>query len=126
MTDLIAFLILAGSITTYVVTLRAGIYRRIPFEHYALMGVASCLALYGVITSLSWTSIAVFSLAFSSLVLLAWYVHFGAILPRSQIRLELGQRFPSFTLPASDGEIFESEAMRGKQSALYLFYRGHW
>ncbi len=123
---LIALLTLTISIVTYVLTLRAGIYRRVPLEHYALMGAATGLALYAVLSSTSWISIFVLCLSILSLTLLAWYVHFGAVFPRSQIRLELGQRFPNFALPDSEGGTFDSDAMVGKQSVLFLFYRGHW
>ena len=123
---LIAFLVLVLSIVTFVVTLRAGIYRRVPLEHYALMGTSTGLALYAVVRDPSWVSITVLCLSLSGLSLLVWYIHFEAVFPRGGIRLKVGQRFPKFTLPDSEGGIFDSHRLAGDQSALYLFYRGHW
>ena len=123
---LIAFLILVFSIITYMVGLRAGIYRRVPLEHYALLGTSTGLSLYAVARDPSWITIAVLCLSLSSLSLLVWYVHFGAVFPRGGIRLKVGHGFPTFTLPDSDGRVFDSHRLTGEQSALYLFYRGHW
>lgn len=126
MLSFVALLLFGASAILYWRTLRAGVYRRIPIEHYVLMGAAAVVGSLALFREPSWWAIVVFSIVFVALVFMTWYVHFGAIFRRGPINLEVGERFPEFTLPDSTGQSFTSQQMAGKQSVLYLFYRGNW
>ena len=57
--------------------------------------------------------------------MLVWYMTRGARFSRGEISLGVGDRFPSFSLRDSHGELFDSASLDGK-TALILFYRGPW
>lgn len=126
MLSLVALLLLSASAGLYWWSLRAGIYRRVPWEHYALLGASSAVSLYALLKEPSWWSFIIFITTFSALVFLVGYVHFFSTLKRRTINLEIGERFPEFTLPDSMGNSFASGQMIGEKSVLYLFYRGNW
>ncbi len=42
------------------------------------------------------------------------------------LNVSIGQPMPEITLPTSTGDTFTSTALRDRQGALYLFYRGDW
>lgn len=41
-------------------------------------------------------------------------------------RVAVGDSAPSFTLPATDGSSFDLAALRGKERAVVVFFRGSW
>jgi hypothetical protein len=126
MLSLVALLLFITSSGLYWWSLHAGLYRRVPWEHYALLGASAAVSLYALSKELSWWSAVVFITTFSALVLLIGYVHFISAFKRRKINLEIGERFPEFTLPDSLGCSFASSRMFGEKSVLYLFYRGNW
>lgn len=121
-----ALVLLVVAAVIYRLTLKAGIYRRIPYELYFLLGSSVVLALYAWKEQPSWLGGATVVVVFSALGLLLWYVHFGSLFPRSELHLKVGDRFPRFSLPNSKGETVAADGLIGKSSALYLFYRGDW
>ena len=61
--------------------------------------------------------------------LLVLFIGITAYLPRlerAQLAVDVGDRFPDFTLSTSEGESFSPRDLRGKTAALYIFYRGDW
>ena len=126
MLSFVALLLFGASAILYWRTLSAGVYRRIPIEHYVLMGASAVAGLFALLREPSWWAAVVFILVFVSLAFMGWYVHFGSVFQRGPINLEVGEMFPEFTLPDSKGQTFTSTHIVGKQSALYLFYRGDW
>jgi hypothetical protein len=126
MLSFVALLLFGASAIVYWRTLSAGVYRRIPIEHYVLMGASVVLGTLALLREPSWWAVAIFLIVFVSLLFMAWYVHFGSIFRRGPINLKVGERFPEFTLSDSRGQIFSSRQTAGKQSVLYLFYRGDW
>jgi hypothetical protein len=126
MLSILALFLLGASAGLYWLSLRAGIYRRLPWEHYALLGTSAALSLFALLKEPSWWRVAVFITTFSALVLLVGYVHFFSTFKRRRINLKVGERFPEFTLPDSTGSSFASGQMVGQKSVLYLFYRGNW
>jgi hypothetical protein len=126
MLALVALSLLIAGIAVFWATLRAGIYRRIPYELYLLLSSAVGVGLYAWIGDPSWLTALSFIIAGLGLGLLLWYTHFGSVYPRSELGIEVGDRFPVFSLPDSNGEMVTSRDLIGKRSALYLFYRGDW
>ena len=123
---LISFALVGIGVFVYLLVLRRGIYRRIPYEQYFLLVAASVLALYAIgkePSILNWAALAVSVLVLGAFV---WYIHFESKFPRAGLRIKTGERFPSFSLPDSEGGTYESADKRGKKSTLYLFYRGDW
>lgn len=43
-----------------------------------------------------------------------------------ELAVQIGDPFPNFTLPTSQGATFSSGSLRGQSRALYIFYRGDW
>ncbi len=126
MLSLFAVILLIAAAVIYRLTLKAGIYRRIPYELYFLLGCSVVLSLYAWRERPSWLGGATVFVGFSALGLLLWYVHFGSLFPRSELHIKVGDRFPGFSLPSSKGETVTADGLIGKSSALYLFYRGDW
>ena len=121
-----ALVLLVIAAVVYRLTLKAGIYRRIPYELYFLLGSSVLLALYAWRERPSWLAGATIVVTLSALGLLLWYVHFGSLFPRSELNIDVGDRFPGFSLPNSKQETITPDGLIGKSSALYLFYRGDW
>jgi hypothetical protein len=121
-----ALVLLVAAALIYHLTLKAGIYRRIPYELYFLLGFSVLLSLYAWRERPSWLGGAAVFVAFSAFGLLLWYVHVGSLFPRSELHIKVGDRFPGFSLPSSKGETVTADGLIGKSSALYLFYRGDW
>jgi hypothetical protein len=126
MLSFVALSLFGASAILYWTTMSAGIYRRIPIEHYVLVGASAVVGLYALIREPSWRAAVIFFIVFVSLVFMAWYVHFGSVFRRGPINLKVGERFPEFTLSDSRGQPFSSRQRAGRQSVLYLFYRGNW
>jgi hypothetical protein len=126
MLSIVALLLFVASAILYWRTMSAGIYRRIPIEHYVLMGASAVVGFSGLVREPSWWGGAIFVIVCLSLVFLVWYVHSGSIFPRGPINLTIGERFPELTLPDSTGHSFASRRFVGKRSVLFLFYRGKW
>lgn len=119
------FLLIAGAVTFWM-TLKAGVYRRIPYELYLLLGTSAGLGLYAFVQAPSWLTGALTVIACLAMGFLLWYVHFGSLFPRSELKIKVGDRFPGFSLPNSKGEMVTPDDLIGQGSALYLFYRGDW
>ena len=63
MLSLVALLISITSVVLYWRTLKAGIYRRIPVEHYVLLGTAAGVGLYALLKEATWWAVVVFIIA---------------------------------------------------------------
>ena len=125
----IALALTVASAALWWVTLRLfGIYRRVPVENYFILTGAAGIGLYALIQKPTIWNGAAFALPALSLGLAAWYLNLTAAarFPRNKLRLKLGDRFPRFSLPDSQGRPFRSESLESVSSALYLFYRGDW
>ena len=126
MLSLLALLLLIAGVATYRMTLKAGVYRRIPYELYLLLGGSAGLGVYGWVQAPSWPTGALAVIACLAIGFLLWYVHFGSLFPRSELKIKVGDRFPGFSLPNSKGDVVTPDDLIGQSSALYLFYRGDW
>jgi hypothetical protein len=126
MLSLASLLLVIASVAIYWLTLKAGVYRRIPYEHYLLLSGSIGGGFYAWLQDPSWVTGAPPFIAALVAGFLVWYVHVGTVFPRSELHIKVGDRFPDFSLPDSDGKTVTANDLGGKRSALYLFYRGDW
>ncbi len=117
-------LVLAG-FGLYMGSTRLGRFRRVPWEFLAVsaLGVAISATHAVAVPSASSTAGAIASAVLFA-GLLWFFFSFSMYGPRED-RPRVGDLFPSFRLPASDGALFDSRSARGKR-LLLIFYRGSW
>ncbi len=102
-----------------------GRFRRVPWEFLAVSA-------FGVVLAAAFAlrdggAAAVVATALSALLfglLVLFYLRFSMYGPRED-RPRVGDRFPDFRLPTSDGGVFDLAERRG-QRHLLIFYRGSW
>jgi hypothetical protein len=121
-----AVLLLLLGVAHFFWTLRRGIYRRIPYELFALVGGAALLGVFAALEHPATVTVGLFGVELVALALLTWYMGIGARFPRGEVAVKVGDRFPQFRLPDSEGGEFDSSSLAGRSTALYLFYRGDW
>src|SRR4029453_4880820 len=120
-------LVAAGALSVYFALplLRIPQRRRIPWA-FLVVGVgAAVIAPYrvarapGVATAVAAaTTIAILGFA-------TWFFFVFSMYRRREERPAVGERFPDFALPASDGSTFRPADARGRRP-LVLCYRGDW
>ena len=100
-----------------------GRFRRVPWEFLALSALGGVIA---VARAIAFPSTPALAAALASVVLLGclFFFSFSMYAPRED-RPRVGDRFPSFALPASDGSLYDSSTQRPRRR-LYIFYRGSW
>ena len=109
----------------FLLTFRLAIYRRIPWETLAVMACAIGLALWQVGRAPG-AGTAGAALATVGIVGFAcWFLFSFSMYGAREDRPRVGDRFPDFALPASDGGAFRLADARGRR-LLILFYRGAW
>ena len=102
-----------------------GRFRRTPWEFLALSAVG---VLAGVAIALHRGGIGSVIAAVASAGLFAflvWFFFGYSMYGAREDRPRVGEPFPEFRLPTSEGGIFDLAAERGKQHLL-IFYRGSW
>jgi len=126
MSDLIGPIVVLSGFGFYVGTnVWLGRFRRLPFEFLA---VSVAGAVYAVWHAFAVSSIAAGISALVSVGLLGglcwmwfWYSMYG----EREDRPRVGDAFPEFRLPASDGSLYAFAAADRKRRLL-IFYRGSW
>ena len=119
----LALLVLAAFVFRW--TVLHGRYRRYPYEQFVLVGASVIVGFQAFYQGPGWLSGAAFAVEAAVFGALTWYMSKGARFRRGHVSLSIGERFPDFRLPQSTGGVFDSASLEG-QTALYLFYRGHW
>jgi hypothetical protein len=102
-----------------------GRFRRIPWEFLAVSALGAVVA---VATALREGGPASAVAAVVSSVLFAfllWFFFVFSMYATREDRPRVGDHFPEFRLPTSDGGVFDLAAERGKWH-LFIFYRGSW
>lgn len=102
-----------------------GRFRRIPWEFLAVSALGVVVA---VATALRAGGTASAIAAIVSAVLFAfllWFLFGYTMYAGREDRPRVGDRFPEFRLPTSDGGTFDLAAERGRRHLL-IFYRGSW
>ena len=102
-----------------------GRFRRIPWEFLAVSALGVVVA---VPTALRAGGTASTVAALTSVVLfvfLVWFFFVHTMYTAREDRPRVGDVFPEFRLPTSDGGVFDLAVERGKRHLL-IFYRGSW
>ncbi|HKA13928.1 MAG TPA: hypothetical protein VKH41_02835 [Myxococcota bacterium] len=118
-------LVIAGFALYFATTTRLGRFRRVPWEFLAVSALGVAVSVLGVVAAPS-TSSAVAALASAALFAgLLWFFFSLSMYGPREDRPRVGDPFPAFRLPSSDGAIYDSMSARGKR-LLLIFYRGSW
>jgi hypothetical protein len=119
-------LIVASGFGLYMATnTLLGRFRRVPWEFLAISAFGVALGLVLALrdsTPAHITGAAVGSALFGFLI---WFFFRFSMYGAREDLPRVGDRFPEFRLPASDGTTFDFTANRGKRHLL-IFYRGSW
>jgi hypothetical protein len=102
-----------------------GQFRRMP---YGFIALSTAGALYSVVRAFAVPSTERTVFALVSLALLGgvyWFFFSFSMYAAREDRPRVGDLFPSFELPASDGALYDSASARGRRQLL-IFYRGSW
>ena len=118
-------LALAGFASYFLVSTRFAIYRRYPWEFIAVVAFGAALGLHRAVASPGAGTAVAAILAAGILALACWYFFAFSMFGTREDRPRVGERFPDFTLPTSDGSVFHLAAAGGRRH-LILFYRGGW
>jgi len=126
MSDLIGPIIVLSGFGLYVGSnVWLGRFRRMPYEFIAL---SSAGAVYAVARALLVPSAGATIAALVSVALLGglcWMWFSYSMYGEREDRPRVGDRFPEFNLPASDGSLYAFAAADRKRRLL-IFYRGSW
>lgn len=102
-----------------------GRFRRLPWEFLALSTVGAVFSA-GLALSAPSTSAAVAALASAALLAFFYWFFFSfSMYGAREDRPRVGDPFPAFRLPDSQGALFDSISGDGKRRLL-IFYRGSW
>jgi hypothetical protein len=118
-------LVIAGFVLYMITNTKLGRFRRIPWEFLAVSaaGVLHSIGYLAAHPGMGSAIAATVSVALGGF--LAWFFFVFSMYGPREDRPRIGERFPDFVLPASDGGIFDFAAARGKRHLL-IFYRGTW
>jgi hypothetical protein len=116
---------IAGFVLYFVITTRFGIYRRVPWEYMAVIVAGVVLGVVQLrrhpgLTTATGTLVAAAVLGFAS-----WYLFSYSMYAAREDRPAVGDAFPDFTLPVSDGGTYRLADANGTRRLL-IFYRGAW
>jgi len=121
---LVAWAALVGAVALYALAPSLRIHMSYPWPVYALLvsaiGVAVASRRRGWLRGVTIGAISVVAVMFS------YYTLVYSDLDGRRLAVDVGDRFPEFTLETSTGERFSSSETIGKSAALYVFYRGDW
>src|SRR5262245_8081995 len=117
-------LVLAG-FGLYLVTTSRGRFRRVPWEFLAVSGLGFLLSLTRVLAGPTAGTIAAVLASGIGLSFMGWLFFVKSMYGKREDRPRVGDRFPDFRLPSSDGEVYDFALVRGKRHLL-IFYRGSW
>ena len=123
---ILSLILVFGGWVLYFALTFAGFYRLYPIESFALMLIAIWLAWSAARGKGGWWRYAVCGLvSLLSVLFVYWTVVFSQ-LPDQQLSVSVGEELFPITLKDHNGNTFHSPGLKGKNAALYLFYRGEW
>lgn len=109
----------------FLTTFRLARYRRQPWEFVAVIAAGAALGVYQLVRAPGIGSAIGAGLSVGTLGFASWFLFSFSMYGRREDRPRVGDRFPDFTLPASDGSSFSLAGARGRR-LLVLCYRGDW
>ncbi len=119
-------LVAAGALGLYfLTTFRLARWRRTPWEFLALMAAAVAVAVYGFTAAPGAATAVTATLTANIAIFSCWFLFSFTTYGGREDRPRVGERFPDFTLPASDGSTVRLADSRGRR-LLVVCYRGGW
>lgn len=121
---LVAWAALAAGVVLYSLVPSLRVYASYPWPVYVLL-----LAAVGVAVSSTrhgWLRATTIGVTSAVAVMFSFYTVVYSDLEGGRLAVDVGDRFPEFTLETSTGESFSPAEIAGKSAALYVFYRGDW
>jgi len=106
-------------------TFRLAAYRRVPWEWLAVMLAATSFAVAHAVRAPGAATIVAAATTWAIVVFSAWFLFSFTMYGPREDRPRVGERFPEFTLPTSNGTTFSLAGARGRR-LLLIFYRGAW
>ena len=126
MLTLLGPLLAAGGFGLYFLSsFRLARYRRRPWEFVAIVAAGAVLGAYRLAAAPSAATATAAALAVGILAFACWFLFSFSMYGEREDRPRVGERFPDFALPASDGRIFRLADARGRP-LLLVCYRGTW
>jgi AhpC/TSA family len=116
---------IAGFVLYFVVTTRLGVYRRVPWEYVAVIASGVLLGVVQLRRNPGLATAAGTLVAAAVLGLSSWYLFSYSMFAAREDRPAIGDAFPDFTLPTSDGGTYRLADASGTRRLL-IFYRGAW
>ncbi len=102
-----------------------GRFERVPYGAIAISLAGGIYSVMRAFVAPSATAIAAALASIGLLAFLYWFYFSFSMYAEREDRPRVGDRFPSFVLPASDGSLYDSAAAKPTRR-LYIFYRGSW
>ena len=102
-----------------------GRFQRTPWEFLAVSALGPVAAIAIALRDGGTASIAAAGVSVVLFAFLVWFFFGYSMYTTREDRPRLGDRFPEFRLPTSEGGVFDLAAERGKRHLL-IFYRGSW
>jgi hypothetical protein len=116
---------LAGLGLYFFLTLKLAVWRRYPWECVAISALGPLLGIYALARDPGIGTALGLALAAAIFAFGCWFLFSFSMFGPREDRPRAGDRFPDFTLPASEGPPVSLAALRGRRLVL-LFYRGAW
>lgn len=121
---LLSLALLIGAFVLYTQVPALLLYWKYPWPVYVLLiasvGVALSSRHHGVLRFVTVGLTGLLTVLFFVYTLSSSQLH------RGSLAVEVGARFPDFTLQTSTKELFAPAQLAGKSAALYIFCRGDW
>jgi hypothetical protein len=102
-----------------------GRFRRMPWEFITVSTMGALVSAALAIATPSPSTIGAALVSGGLLAFLYWFFFSFSMYRAREDRPRVGDVFPLFRLPASDGSLYDSVAGAGKRRLL-IFYRGSW
>ena len=126
MITLLGPLLAAGGFGLYFLSSsRLARYRRRPWEFVAIVAAGAVLGAYRLAAAPSAATATAAAVAVGILVFASWFFFSFTMYGMREDRPRVGERFPDFTLPTSDGRTFRLADARGRR-LLLVCYCGIW
>jgi hypothetical protein len=115
---------IAGFAAYFLATFKLALYRRYPWEFLAVIAAGAVLGAVAFVRAPSAGRAAGALASAGVLGFACWFLFAFSMYGRREDRPRVRERFPDFTLPASDGGSFRLAAER--RPRLLVLYRGAW
>jgi hypothetical protein len=118
-------LVISGFGFYMITTVFLGRFRRMPWEFIALSTMGALVSAALALATPSPSTVAAALVSAGLLAFLYWLFFSFSMYGAREDRPSVGDLFPTFRLPASDGSLYDSASAAGKRRLL-IFYRGSW